>query len=277
MVRADARPRPWYAGSTASTYTSPTASPSPLRSPPWPAGRCSFVQWKPASEPSGASASSKPSGSNQLLLSRSARSVSVRAALLRMVGEGPGVDPQPGLLVLARSKSPEPQPIQRFRVRDGSARRPFHLPELAHLVIARGRCQPRGWRAGHRGPRPAARPSASRSSCSSSRRPKPCRRCPGRPRARPQSRPGGRTRRPCRRSSREQVVTTTAAQVQPCVLQSGPTPSACSARSARATTRRGRPGRAGRRRWPTGASRATGPGSLTAAVSRLRPGAAVSG
>ena len=55
------------------------------------------------------------------------------------MGEGPGVDRQPGFLVLAGPKSPEPQAIQRLRAGSGSAglgQRPLHLPQLAHLLVA---------------------------------------------------------------------------------------------------------------------------------------------
>ncbi len=75
------RPRPWAAGSIATTYTSPSVA------------ECRLVQWKPCIRPR-STATNRSAGSNHGSAIRSASSVGVHRTLLGVVGERCSVDAQ---------------------------------------------------------------------------------------------------------------------------------------------------------------------------------------
>ena len=164
------------AGSTPTTYTSPIGGVS---------SRWTFVQWKPTSSPS-RSARKKPFGSNQSCASRCSRSAQPPAALLRMRGEGGGVDREPGRLVAAGHEGAHRH--ARRPVRPRAARRPGRGAAAAAPATGRkpirSRQRPRRRRRRREPRRAAAQRRPGRSTASSSARPMPWRRWPGRPPAR---------------------------------------------------------------------------------------------
>ncbi len=168
MVRALPRPPPWVSGRMPRTRTSPSRS-----------SACTLVQWKPISSPP-RSARKNPAGSNHASALRSSRSRWGEGALLGVVGEGGGVDREPGGVVPPRHEGPYGHALGETRVRQLQVgQRAPHLTQFAeqgqpeHL-----REMPRGGVAAVR-PDPQPRLPEAASSAEPSARPCPCPRCEG--------------------------------------------------------------------------------------------------
>ena len=249
-------PRPWYAGCTPTTYTSPAGS-GPAD------GAGSAVDLGPVEGGDLAGGvvrlDEDEAGRVEPRLGHPLLQVGQgQPALLRVVGEGRGVGRQPGLLVAPRL---EGAGGEARRQRGAAGSRSASVSGRAILCSSRTAVEPgaRGQglrRPGSRRAPRAGRPGAASSTASTSARPTPCRRASGSTTSsadgvrRRRPRPAGRTRRAAPRHTRagggpgRPGRRGTAADCS----DSGLTPSAAVARGLQVTD-------AGRPRWASGCRR----------------------
>ena len=168
-----AQPRTPAAGSTPSTYTSPTAS-APAPGTRW----CTFVQWKPSTRPVGVDGQEEPGRIEPVLpLSRRPGRLASRRPCSGCQANARALTPQERVLVLAEPERPHGHPGRQSARPAGPASDRSAAAAAAHGSGAGrpGRRAP-ARPAGRRAPRPG-RPGRARAPASSA--PRPCRRWSG--------------------------------------------------------------------------------------------------